>query len=44
MAAAFISHSAHYTRVLAHCADVKHPLWIGTTDIKDAYIEIKGEE
>ena len=39
-----ISNAAHYTRVLAHCADVKHPLWIGTTDIKDAYIEMKGEE
>lgn len=39
-----ISNAAHYTRVLAHCADVKHPLWIGTTDIKDAYIEIKGEK
>lgn len=40
----FLSNAAHYTRVLARCADVKHPFWIGTTDIKDAYIEMKGEE
>ena len=44
MPTTFLSNVAHYTRVLAHCADVKHTLWIGTTDIKDAYIEIKGEE
>lgn len=40
----FLSNSAHYARVLAHCADVKRTLWIDTADIKDAYIEIKGEE
>ncbi len=28
-----ISNSAHYARVLSHCADVKHSLWIGTADI-----------
>lgn len=44
MPTTFLSNSAHYTRVLSHCADVKHTLWIGTIDIKDAYIEIKGEE
>ena len=39
-----ISNAAHYTRVLAHCADAKHILWIGTADIKNAYIEMKGEK
>ena len=44
MPTTFLSNSAHYARVLAHCAEVKRTLWIGTADIKDAYIEIKGEE
>ena len=44
MPTTFLSNSAHYTRVLAHCKDVKHTLWIGTADIKDAYIELKGEK
>ncbi len=44
MPTTFLSNSAHYARVLAHCADVKHTLWIGTADIKDAYIEMKGEK
>ena len=39
----FISNTDHYAHVLAHCKDVKHTLWIGTADIKDAYVEIKGE-
>lgn len=40
----FISNTAHYTHVLTHCKDVKHTLWIGTADIKDAYIEVGGEK
>lgn len=40
----YISNASHYTDVLSHCKDVKHALWIGTADIKDAYIEIKGEK
>lgn len=39
----FISSTAHYSRVLAHCKDVGHTLWIGTADIKDAYIEVEGD-
>lgn len=38
----YISNSAHYAEVLAHCADVKRTLWIGTADIKDAYVDVKG--
>ncbi|RRD76946.1 phospholipase [Alloprevotella sp. OH1205_COT-284] len=40
----FISDKDHYADVLSHCKDVKHTLWIGTADIKDAYIEVKGEK
>lgn len=40
----YISNASHYSRVLSHCKDVKHTLWIGTADIKDAYIEMKGEK
>lgn len=40
----FISNSDHYSSILSHCKDVKHTLWIGTADIKDAYIDIKGEK
>ena len=40
----FISSTAHYIHVLAHCKDVKHTLWIGTADIKDAYIKVQGEK
>lgn len=40
----FIADSAHYKDVLSHVKDVKHTLWIGTADIKDAYIEYKGEK
>lgn len=39
----FIADSVHYKDVLSHVKDVKHTLWIGTADIKDAYIEHKGE-
>ena len=37
----YISNTEHYSDVLAHCKNVKHSLWIGTADIKDAYIEDK---
>lgn len=40
----YISNSAHYIEVLSHCKDVKHTLWIGTADIKDAYVDIDGEK
>ena len=40
----YISNIDHYSNVLSHCKDVKHTLWIGTADIKDAYIEMKGEK
>lgn len=43
MPTTYISNSDHYSRVLAHCRDVKHTLWIGTADIKDAYVEIDGK-
>lgn len=39
----FISSASHYSRVLAHCKDVGRTLWIGTADIKDAYIDVEGE-
>ena len=44
MSTAFISNSDHYASVLAHCKDVKHTLWIGTADIKDAYVDVNGEK
>ena len=40
----YISNAEHYTNVLANCKNVKHSLWIGTADIKGAYIEDKGEK
>ena len=40
----YISNSDHYARVLAHCKEVKHTLWIGTADIKDAYVDVNGEK
>ena len=40
----YISNLSHYSDVLAHCKKVKHSLWIGTADIKDAYIEDNGEK
>ncbi|MCQ2294836.1 MAG: phospholipase D-like domain-containing protein [Bacteroidales bacterium] len=44
MPTTFIANSRHYTQVLAHCKDVKHTLWIGTADIKDAYIDSQGDK
>ena len=38
----YICDSNHYSQVLSKCKDVRHTLWIGTADIKDAYIESKG--
>ena len=40
----YISNTDHYRRVLSHCLDVKHMLWIGTADIKDLYVEIGKEK
>ena len=40
----YISNLSHYSDVLANCKNIKHSLWIGITDIKDAYIEDKGEK
>ena len=40
----FISNSDHYAHVLAHCKDVKRTLWIGTADIKDAYVDVNGDK
>lgn len=40
----FISDADHYTHVLARCKGVRQTLWIGTADIKDTYIDVKGEE
>lgn len=40
----YISNLEHYEKVLSKCKDVKHTLWIGTADIKDVYIESKGEK
>lgn len=39
----FIANADHYSKVLAHCVDVKQSLWIGTADIKDAYVRQKGQ-
>ena len=44
MPTTLISNSDHYARVLAHCKDVKHTLWIGTADIKDAYVDVNDEK
>ena len=35
----YISNTDHYKEVLSRVLSVKHPLWIGTADIKDLYIE-----
>lgn len=40
----YISNIDHYKEVLAHCKDVKQALWIGTADIKDAYVSVNGEK
>ena len=40
----YISNAEHYEAVLARCEDVRRTLWIGTADIKDAYVDAKGEK
>lgn len=35
----YISNLSHYKDVLSRVQSVKHSLWIGTSDIKDLYIE-----
>lgn len=40
----FISDEKHYSSVLSKVAKVKHTIWIGTADIKDAYIDVKGQK
>lgn len=35
----YIANYQHYDDVLTRIASVKHTLWIGTADIKDAYIK-----
>ena len=40
----FIRDNSHYFRVIELATKVKRTLWIGTADIKDAYIEMKGEK
>lgn len=44
MPTTLITNSEHYSNVLLRCKDVKHTLWIGTADIKDAYVEIGGKK
>ena len=40
----YISNEQHYSEVVARIANVRNTLWIGTADIKNAYIKMKGEE
>lgn len=40
----FISDIQHYEEVLLLASKAKQSLWIGTADIKDAYIDVKGEK
>ena len=35
----YIQNKAHYIEVLEKCKTVKRSLWIGTADIKDAYVK-----
>lgn len=44
MAFTYISNTEHYLKVLSHCKDVKHTLWLGSADLKDCYIKQKGEK
>lgn len=44
MTTRYIQNSEHYVRILAHCKDVKRTLWIGTADIKDCFLDMKGEK
>lgn len=40
----FISNSDHYNEVLGRVLSVKRSLWIGTSDIKDMYVEVDKEK
>ena len=40
----YISYSANYKEVLSRVQSVKHKLWIGTSDMKDLYVEIGKEK
>ena len=40
----YISNSALYKEVLSRVQSVKHTLWIGTSDIKDLYVEVGKEK
>ena len=40
----YISNSSHYKEALERIKTVKHTLWIGTTDIKDLYVEVGKEK
>ena len=40
----YISNSAHYKEVLSRVQSVKHMLWIGTSDIKDLYVDVGNEK
>lgn len=35
----YIANEQHYDKVVAHFAEVKHTLWIGTADLKDVYVK-----
>ena len=36
----YIAGTDHYNKVLAHVANVKQSLWIGTADIKDLHVKV----
>lgn len=40
----YVSNSAHYQELLSRVQSVKHLLWIGTTDIKDLYVDVANEK
>lgn len=40
----YISDTDHYKEVLSRVQTVKPSLWIGTTDIKDLYVEAGNEK
>lgn len=40
----YISNTDHYKEVLSRVQSVKAPLWIGTADIKDLYVEVGKEK
>ena len=44
MSVLYISNTDHYKEVISRVQSVKHMLWIGTSDIKDMYIEVGNEK